>query len=152
MRYTDRWIKATETKSNRYPGLPFETEGLDSIQTRKKTYQKFVKDFLRCAAAIDDNIGKMLDYLKENNLEENTVVIYTADQGYFLGEHGMMDKRMFLESLRIPFVIKYPKEIPAGKRIDDIILNIDFPSLLLDYAAISQPDSFQGKSFRQNLS
>ena len=150
---TDRWIKATETKSNRYPGLPFETEGLDSIQTRKKTYQKFVKDFLRCAAAIDDNIGKMLDYLKENDLEENTIVIYTADQGYFLGEHGMMDKRMFLEeSLRMPFVIKYPKEIPAGKRIDDIILNIDFPSLLLDYAAISQPDSFQGKSFRKNLS
>ena len=95
---TDRWIKATETKSNRYPGLPFETEGLDSIQTRKKLTKKFVKDFLRCAAAIDENIGKMLDYLKENDLEENTIVIYTADQGYFLGEHGMMDKRMFLES------------------------------------------------------
>ena len=99
---------------------------------------------MRCAAAIDENIGKMLDYLKENDLEENTIVIYTADQGYFLGEHGMMDKRMFLEeSLRMPFVIKYPKEIPAGKRIDDIILNIDFPSILLYYAAITQTDSFQ---------
>jgi arylsulfatase A-like enzyme len=149
---TDRWRSATQTKSNRYPGLPFDTEGLDSIQVRKKTYQKFVKDFLRCAAAIDDNIGKMLDYLEENNLADNTVIIYTADQGYFLGEHGMMDKRMFLEeSLRMPFVIKYSKEIPANKRIDDIILNIDFPSLLLDYAGIPQPDSFQGKSFRSNL-
>ena len=149
---TDRWTKATQTKSNRYPGLPFDTEGLDSIQIRKKTYQKFVKDFLRCAAAIDDNIGKMLDYLKEKNLSDNTVIIYTADQGYFLGEHGMMDKRMFLEeSLRMPFVIKYSKEIPANKRINDIILNVDFPSLLLDYAGVSQPDSFQGKSFRSNL-
>jgi arylsulfatase A-like enzyme len=148
----ERWRSATQTKSNRYPGLPFDTEGLDSIQIRKKTYQKFVKDFLRCAAAIDDNIGKMLDYLEENNLADNTVIIYTADQGYFLGEHGMMDKRMFLEeSLRMPFVIKYSKEIPANKRIDDIILNIDFPSLLLDYAGVSQPDSFQGKSFRSNL-
>ncbi len=149
---TERWTKATQTKSNRYPGLPFDTVGLDSIQIRKKTYQKFVKDFLRCAAAIDDNIGKMLDYLEENNLADNTVIIYTADQGYFLGEHGMMDKRMFLEeSLRMPFVIKYSKEVPANKRIDDIILNIDFPSLILDYAGISQPDSFQGKSFRSNL-
>ena len=148
----ERWRSATKAKSNRYPGLPFDTEGLNSIQVRKKTYQKFVKDFLRCAAAIDDNIGKMLDYLKENNLADNTVIIYTADQGYFLGEHGMMDKRMFLEeSLRMPFVIKYSKEIPANKRIDDIILNIDFPSLLLDYAGVSQPDSFQGKSFRSNL-
>ena len=149
---TERWTKATQTKSNRYPGLPFDTEGLDSIQIRKKTYQKFVKDFLRCAAAIDDNIGKMLDYLEENNLADNTVIIYTADQGYFLGEHGMMDKRMFLEeSLRMPFVLKYSKEVPANKRIDDIILNIDFPSLILDYAGVSQPDSFQGKSFRSNL-
>ena len=149
---TERWRNATQTKSDRYPGLPFDTEGLDSIQIRKKTYQKFVKDFLRCAAAIDDNIGKMLDYLEENNLADNTVIIYTADQGYFLGEHGMMDKRMFLEeSLRMPFVIKYSKEIPANNRIDDIILNVDFPSLLLDYAGVQQPDSFQGKSFRSNL-
>ena len=148
----ERWRLATINKSDRYPGLPFDTEGLDSIQIRKKTYQKFVKDFLRCAAAIDDNIGKMLDYLEENNLADNTVIIYTADQGYFLGEHGMFDKRMFLEeSLRMPFVIRYPKEIPANERINDIVLNIDFASLILDYAAIPQPDSFQGESFRANL-
>ena len=122
------------------------------FKLEKKTYQKFVKDFLKSAAAIDDNIGKMLTYLDENGLTENTIIIYTADQGYFLGEHGMFDKRMFLEeSARMPFVIRYPKEIPAGKRIKDIILNIDFPSLLLDYANIPQPDGFQGKSFRKNL-
>ena len=148
----ERWRQASIKDNNRYPGLPFDTEGLDAVQSRKKTYQKFVKDFLKSAAAIDDNIGRLLKYLDENSLTENTLIIYTSDQGYFLGEHGMFDKRMFLEeSARMPFVIRYPEEIPAGKRIDDIILNIDFPSLLLDYAEIAQPEDFQGKSFRKNL-
>ncbi len=148
----ERWRQASLDNQGRYPGLPFDTEGLDAVQTRKKTYQKFVKDFLKSAAAIDDNIGKMLNYLDENGLTENTLVVYTSDQGYFLGEHGMFDKRMFLEeSARMPFVIRYPKEIPAGIRVKDIILNIDFPSLLLDYAGIPQPEGFQGKSFRKNL-
>ena len=148
----ERWRQASVNNKGNYPGLPFDTEGLDAVQARKKTYQKLVKDFLKSAAAIDDNIGKMLTYLDENGLTENTIIIYTADQGYFLGEHGMFDKRMFLEeSARMPFLIRYPKEIPAGKRIEDIILNIDFPSLLLDYANIPQPDGFQGKSFRKNL-
>ena len=94
----------------------------------------------------------MLTYLDDNGLVDNTPIIYTSDQGYFLGEHGMFDKRMFLEeSARMPFVIRYPKEIPPGKRVKDIILNIDFPSLLLDYAGIPQPGQFQGESFRKNL-
>ena len=97
-------------------------------------------------------ISEGLNYLDENDLTDNTLIIYTSDQGYFLGEHGMFDKRMFLEeSARMPFVIRYPKEIPAGKRVEDIILNIDFPSLLLDYAGIPQPEQFQGESFRKNL-
>lgn len=149
----ERWRIASAKENANYPGLPFDTDGLNAEQTRKKTYQKFVKDFLKSAAAIDDNIGRMLDYLDANDLTENTIIIYTSDQGYFLGEHGMFDKRMFLEeSARMPFVIRYPNEIPSGKRIQDIVLNIDFPSLLLDYAEIPQPQSFQGKSFRQNLS
>jgi arylsulfatase A-like enzyme len=107
---------------------------------------------MRSGAAIDDNIGKLLDYLEKSGLAENTIVIYTADQGYFLGEHGFFDKRMiYEESLRMPFVIRYPKEIPAGKRLDDIILNIDFPALFADYAGIEIPSSMQGKSFRSNL-
>ena len=137
---------------NSYPGLPFSTEGLDSIQARKKVYQKFIKDFMRCGAAIDDNIGRLLDYLEESGQAGNTVVIYTADQGYFLGEHGFFDKRMiYEESLRMPFVIRYPKEIKGGTRIDDIILNIDFASLFADYAGMETYDSGQGRSFRQNL-
>ena len=148
----ERWRQASIKENDRYPGLPFDTQGLDAVQSRKKTYQKFIKDFLKSAAAIDDNIGRMLNYLDENGLTENTLIIYTSDQGYFLGEHGMFDKRMFLEeSARMPFVIRYPEEIPAGKRVNDIILNIDFPSLLLDYAEIAQPEDFQGKSFRKNL-
>ncbi|HEX5025589.1 MAG TPA: sulfatase [Agriterribacter sp.] len=135
-----------------YPGMPFSIEGLDSVQARKKIYQKFVKDFLRCGAAIDENIGRLLDYLEQSGLAENTVVIYTADQGYFLGEHGFFDKRMmYEESLRMPLVICYPKEIKGGSRINDIILNIDFPALFADYAGIKKPSFIQGESFRKNL-
>ena len=107
---------------------------------------------MRGGAAIDDNIGKGLDYLDQAGFSENTVVIYTSDQGYFMGEHGFFDKRlMYEESLRMPFVIRYPKEIPAGQRLQDIILNVDFPLLLADYAGIPTPDNMQGRSFRQNL-
>jgi arylsulfatase A-like enzyme len=135
-----------------YPGLPFYTRDMDSISGRKAVYQKLVKDFIRSGAAIDDNIGKLLDYLEANDLAENTVVIYTADQGYFLGEHGFFDKRLiYEESLRMPFVIRYPKEIKGGQRLDDLILNIDFPALFADYAGIEKPASIQGKSFRENL-
>ncbi|MEQ6120683.1 sulfatase [Reichenbachiella sp. MALMAid0571] len=152
---TERWVKASENPDKSfmpYPGLPFSIEGLDSIQIRKKTYQKLVKDFMRCGAAIDDNIGKLLDYLEASGEAENTVVIYTADQGYFLGEHGFFDKRMiYEESLRMPFVIRYPKEIKGNSRINDIILNIDFAALFADYAGLETLDFVQGKSFRKNL-
>jgi len=149
----ERWVNASRNKDySRYPGLPFDLEGLDSIAARKKIYQKFVRDFLRSGAAIDENIGRILDYLDEAGLAENTVVIYTADQGYFLGEHGMFDKRMmYEEALRMPFVIRYPPEIKAGTRSDDMILNIDFPALFADYAGMVKPDFVDGNSFRKNL-
>ena len=151
----ERMLKASVDPDNfwtTYPGLPFTTEGLDSIQTRKKIYQKFIKDFLRCGAVIDENIGKLLDYLDKTGLAENTVVIYTADQGYFLGEHGFFDKRLiYEESLRMPFVIRYPREIPAGTRNSDIVLNIDFSALMADYAGIQIQNTIQGTSFRNNL-
>jgi arylsulfatase A-like enzyme len=135
-----------------YPGTGFSLKGLDSTAARKKTYQKFIKDFIRCGAAIDDNIGRLIAYLKETGELENTIIIYTSDQGYFLGEHGFFDKRFIYEpSIKMPFVISYPKELQKGLRIDDIILNIDFPSLLLDYAGVTTPASMQGKSFRKNL-
>jgi arylsulfatase A-like enzyme len=149
-----RWDQATvdSTFWTTYPGLPYPLDNLDSIEVRKKIYQKLVKDFMRCGAAIDENIGRLLDYLEAEGLAENTVVIYTADQGYFLGEHGFFDKRLiYEESLRMPFVIRYPKEIKGGQRIDDIILNIDFAALMADYAGVEKPAYFQGESFRENL-
>lgn len=135
-----------------YPEPALEAEGLNKEKTRRAVYQKFIKDFLRSGAAIDDNIGKLLAYLEEAGLAENTVVIYTADQGYFLGEHGMFDKRMmYEEALRMPFVIRYPKEIRAGSKLNDIVLNTDFAPLFLDYAGLPTPDFMQGRSFRPNL-
>ncbi len=138
--------------AGRYPGEGFSTEGLGWLEARRKTYQKFVKDFLRGGAAIDDNIGRLLDYLDTEGLAGNTVVIYTADQGYFLGEHGFFDKRMmYEEAARMPFLIRYPPEIEAGTRNRDIVLNTDFAPLFLDYAGLVPPDSLQGRSFRPNL-
>jgi arylsulfatase A-like enzyme len=153
---TNRWLNFSKKENYntdvKYPGMPFSVNGLSKKQIRSVSYQKFVKDFLRCAASIDDNLEKIISYLKETNQIENTIIIYTSDQGYFLGEHGFFDKRMmYEESSRMPFVISYPRSIPKSKRIDDLILNIDIPSLLLDYAGISSPKSFQGKSFKNAI-
>ena len=150
-----RWMVASKDPDKwwcRYPGLPFSIEGMQKTAARSRTYQKLIRDYLRCGATIDDNIGKLLDALDEMGIAGNTIVIYVSDQGYFLGEHGFFDKRMMLEqALRMPFVIRYPKEIPAGTRNKDIILNIDFASLLADYAGVEVPEQSQGSSFRSNL-
>lgn len=151
-----RWQEASKDPEAwwcQYPELPFSVKGLDADAARKKAYQKLVKDFMRSGAAVNDNIGKLLDYLDTSGLADNTVVIYTSDQGYFLGEHGWFDKRlMYEESLRMPFVIRYPKEIKGGGTLDAMVLNTDFASLFADYAGVNLPDTFKGKSFRNQLS
>jgi arylsulfatase A-like enzyme len=132
------------------PHLELETE--DPDKRRRATYQKFIKDYLRGVAGIDDNIGRVMEYLERTGQAEETIVIYTSDQGYFLGEHNMFDKRFMLEeSARMPFIIRYPKEIEPGTTVDDIILNIDFAELILDYANAEIPGYMQGRSFRENL-
>ena len=152
-----RYVFSTHNPDKRsdymqYPELPFSLEGLSPEDARMKTYQKFVKDFMRCGAALDDNIGKLLDHLDKAGLADNTIVIYTADQGYFLGEHGWFDKRLiFEESMSMPFVIRYPKEIKAASRNSDLIENVDFSALFADYANIPYPETMQGESFRENL-
>lgn len=119
---------------------------------RHWVYQIYIKDYLRCIAGIDENVGRILDYLDENGLAENTIVIYTGDQGFFLGEHGWFDKRlMYEECLRMPLLIRYPKEIKAGNTNSDIVLNLDFAPLFLDYAGQQTPEYMQGESFRKNL-
>jgi len=152
---TKRWLKYQSDPEKfwtDYPGMPFDVTGLDSIEIRKKSYQKFVKDFIRCGAAIDDNIEKIITGLEKRGLLENTIIIYTSDQGYFLGEHGFFDKRMMLEeSSRMPFVIRYPKDLPKGTRNNSLLMNIDIPALILDYAEVQKPEQMQGVSFRSLL-
>ena len=115
-------------------------------------YQRYIKDYLRCIASIDDNVGRVLDFLDAERLAEDTALIYTSDQGFFLGDHGWFDKRFFYEeSLRMPFVVRYPREIPAGSADARIVLNVDFAPLFLDYAGAPVPEAMQGRSFRAIL-
>ncbi|MCL5744138.1 MAG: sulfatase [Acidobacteria bacterium] len=119
---------------------------------RKWAYQYYIKDYLRCVASVDDNVGRLLDYLDAEGLAKNTIVIYTSDQGFFLGDHGYFDKRfMYEESLRMPFLVRYPGHIRAGSTNDDIVLNIDFAETFLDYAGLKIPSDMQGRSFRPVL-
>ena len=131
---------------------PWPLDEMNGRKLRRHGYQAFVKQYLRSVAAIDQNVGRLLDYLKKAGLKENTVVIYTSDQGYFLGEHNYIDKRwMYEESIRMPFLIRFPGEIEPGTVVDDLILNVDFAPLMLDYAGLNTPDYMQGRSFRPNL-
>ncbi len=115
-------------------------------------YQRYMQDYLACIASVDEGVGELLDYLDKAGLADNTIVVYTSDQGFYLGEHGWFDKRfMYKESLRTPLLIRYPKEIKPGTKIDKLIQNLDFAPTFLDYAGVKIPDEMQGESFR-NLS
>ncbi|HTV67662.1 MAG TPA: sulfatase/phosphatase domain-containing protein, partial [Rhizobiaceae bacterium] len=112
-------------------------------------YQRYIKRYLRTVASIDENVGRLLDYLDEAGLADDTIVIYTSDQGFFLGEHGWYDKRfMYEESLRMPFLVRYPRAIEAGAISADIAMNVDFAPTFLDYAGIRVPSYMQGTSMR----
>ncbi len=110
-------------------------------------YQRYVKDYLRCVRSVDDNVKALLDYLDESGLADNTVVIYSSDQGWYLGEHGMYDKRwMYEESLVTPLLIRWPGVVAPGSVNGDIVSNLDFAQTFLDIAGASQPDDMQGGS------
>ena len=126
--------------------------GLEGHALRKWAYQHYIKDYLRVVAAVDDNIGRLLDYLDREGLADDTLVIYTSDQGFFLGDHGWYDKRfMYEESLRMPFIARYPREIKPGSVCGDMVLNLDFAPTFLDLAGMDPDPSFQGRSFRSIL-
>jgi arylsulfatase A-like enzyme len=123
--------------------------GLEGDALRKWAYQLYIKDYLRCVQSVDDNVGRLLDYLKEDQSAEDTIVIYTSDQGFFLGDHGFYDKRfLYEESLRMPFLVRYPRGIKPGSTSAGMVLNIDFAPLFLDYAGLKTPAEMQGRSFR----
>ena len=116
-------------------------------------YNRYIKDYLRTIKSVDDGVGEVLDYLEEAGLAENTIVIYTSDQGFYLGEHGWFDKRfMYEESFRTPLLVRYPKEIKPGTKIDKLVQNLDFAPTFLDYAGIKVPEDMQGESFRDLVS
>ncbi len=123
-----------------------EAEPEGKARTRWK-YQRYIKDYLRSVASIDDNLGRVLDYLDESGLAENTVVIYSSDQGFFLGDHGWYDKRwMYEESLRMPLLIRWPGVIPAGTSRSELVQNLDFAQTLLDIAGVQPEGDMQGIS------
>ena len=125
-----------------------ETADLEGEAKKKMQYQLYMKKYLRCVKGVDDNVGRILDYLDASGLAENTIVIYTSDQGFFLGEHGLYDKRfMYEESLRMPFLLRWPGKVKQGSTSDGIILNVDFASTILDMAGLDPPEGTQGRSF-----
>jgi len=119
----------------------------------KWKYQRYIRDYLKCIQSIDDGVGEVLDYLDKNGLSENTIVVYTSDQGFYLGEHGWFDKRfMYEESFRTPLLIRYPKEIKPGTVVKQLVLNLDFAPTFLNYAGVQEQKEMQGESFRKVLS
>lgn len=110
-------------------------------------YQRYIKDYLRCVASIDDNVGRVLDWLDESGLADDTIVIYSSDQGFFLGEHGWYDKRFMYEpSLRLPLIVRWPGVIEPGSRDDHLVQNLDLAQTFLEIAAVEAPSSMQGSS------
>ena len=112
-------------------------------------FQRYMKDYLRCIKSVDDNIGRVLDYLDENGLADNTIVVYTSDQGFYLGEHGWYDKRfMYEESMRTPLLVRFPQEIQPGTKPGDLVQNLDYAATFLDFAGVEIPMDVQGRSLR----
>lgn len=126
-----------------------------SIQDPEYThlaYQEYLKRYLRCVKGVDDNVKRLFDYLEKEDLMDNTIIIYTGDQGFMLGEHDYIDKRwMYEESMRMPFLVRYPKMIKAGTRTDAIINNTDYAATIIDLAGGKVPSYMHGKSFKTIL-
>ena len=110
-------------------------------------YQRYMQDYLATVQSVDDSVGRVLALLDQHGLARNTIVIYTSDQGFFLGDHGLFDKRfMYEESLRMPFLVRWPAAIKPGPRSDAMALNIDFAPTFLDAAGLPVPADMQGRS------
>ncbi len=110
-------------------------------------YQQYIKDYLRVIAAVDENVGRILDFLEETGLAANTVVVYSSDQGFYLGEHGWFDKRwMYEESLRMPLLVRWPGTVKPGSVDDHLVSNLDFAETFLDIAGVPAPAPMQGRS------
>ncbi|MEO2143211.1 MAG: sulfatase/phosphatase domain-containing protein, partial [Flavobacteriaceae bacterium] len=120
---------------------------MSNKQKMKWKFQRYMQDYLATISSVDDNVGRVLDYLEETGLDENTIVVYTSDQGFYLGEHGWFDKRfIYDESFKIPLLIKWPNVIKPGTTNDEMVQNLDFAQTFLEAAMIEAPDDMQGES------
>lgn len=137
-----RWNTAYEPRNREF--IDADLSGQELVRWK---YQRYMKDYLRCIASVDDSVGRVLDYLKEVGLEKNTVVIYSSDQGFYLGEHGWFDKRfMYEESMRTPLLIKWPGTVAAGSACDSLVQNLDYAQTFLEIAGVARPEGTQGAS------
>lgn len=136
----DKHLNKEDTKGEPSPGL-------SPAELKLWKYERFIKDYLRVIASLDDNIGRMLDYLEQSGLAANTIVVYTSDNGFFLGDHGWFDKRfMYEESLHVPLIVRWPGKTKAGVASQAIVSNLDFAETILDWAGIKAPADMQGHS------
>jgi uncharacterized sulfatase len=141
------WDEAYQTKND-----AFHDANLSGRALAEWKGQRYLQEYLATIASVDEGVGKVLDFLKENGLAENTIVVYTTDQGFYLGEKGWFDKRyMYEESLAMPLLIKYPGHIEAGSEINALTQNLDFAETFLDFAGVKIPSDMQGKSLRPLL-
>jgi arylsulfatase A-like enzyme len=125
----------------------FRAAGLEGDELTRWKYQRYIKDYVRSVASVDDNLGRVLAYLDSHGLTENTLVVYTSDQGFFLGDHGWFDKRwMYEESLQTPLVARWPGVIEPGTRRGELVQNLDLAETFLDVAGVAAPPSMQGES------
>jgi len=126
--------------------------GLSDEEAKRQAYQTYLKKYLRCVKGVDDNLKRFLDYMKAEGILDDTLLMYTGDQGFMLGEHDYQDKRwMYDESQRMPFIVRYPKTIPAGSRTDAIVENVDYGPTILAFAGVKTPEYMQGRSFKSIL-
>jgi arylsulfatase A-like enzyme len=130
----------------------FDPSNFSEEDNTRLAYNAYLKKYLRCVKGIDDNLGRLFKHLEDEGQLDNTIIIYTSDQGFMLGEHDYQDKRwMYEESQRMPFLVRHPKTVPAGQRLDTIIENVDYAPTILDFAGAPIPDSIQGRSFKSLL-
>jgi arylsulfatase A-like enzyme len=140
------WDKAYQDEYDAFARI----KGRDELL--KWQYQRFIQDYLRCVRSVDDNIGRVLKYLDDQGLADNTIVVYMSDQGVYLGEHGLYDKRfMYEESFRTPMLIRFPRVIPKRQQIESYVMNLDVAPTLLDFAGVSIPGDMQGESMKPLL-
>ncbi len=137
-----RWDAFYSAVNAKYQTIKDNPEALSEWK-----YQRYLHDYHATVKVLDENVGRILDYLDENGLRENTIVVYTSDQGFYLGEHGWYDKRFMYEpSMRTPLLLRYPASVKDGLEVTELVQNIDFAPTLLSFAGVSVPDDMQGLS------